>query len=146
MAPSCDLPLPPDWKPALSTWDDLEPQANFVSDPMDQCEPHIPAPTVERLREELRMRKLFRLPTKSLRNLFGHNAVLDSGATSSFIKPHGGAFPTGQPSFKRARMPNEQTLNTSLKALLPNKNLNQKARECDILPGLQHSSLVSVGN
>ena len=42
-------------------------------------------------------------------------------------------------------MPNGQTLNTSLKALLPNKLLNPKARECDILPGLQHSSLVSVG-
>ena len=67
------------------------------------------------------MKKLVRLPTKSLRNIFGHNAVLDSGATSSFIKPHGGAFPTGQPSFKRVRMPNGQTLNTSLKALLPNK-------------------------
>ena len=42
-------------------------------------------------------------------------------------------------------MPNGQTLNTSFKALLPNTTLNQKARECDILPGLHHNSLVSVG-
>ena len=42
-------------------------------------------------------------------------------------------------------MPNGQTLSTSVKALLPNKLLNPQARECDILPGLQHSSLVSVG-
>ena len=33
------------------------------------------------------MRKLLRLPTKSLKTLFGHNAVLNSGATRSFIKP-----------------------------------------------------------
>ena len=91
------------------------------------------------------MRKLLRLPTSSVKKIFGHNAVLDSGATRSFIKPDGGAIPTGQPSFKKVRMPNGQTLNTSLNAPLPNKLLNPKARECDILPGLQHSSLVGVG-
>ena len=112
---------------------------------MDQCAPYIPVPIIEKLKEELKRRKLLRLPTSSLKNIFGHNAVLDSGATSSFVKPDGGAIPTGQPSFKTVRMPNEQTLATSLKALLPNKLLNPKARECDILPGLQHSSLVSVG-
>ena len=42
-------------------------------------------------------------------------------------------------------MPNGQTLSTSFKTLLPNTSLNQKARECDILPGLQHNSLVSIG-
>ena len=42
-------------------------------------------------------------------------------------------------------MPNGQTLNTSFNALLLNKTLNPKARQCDILPGLQHHSLVSVG-
>ena len=145
MAPSCDLPLPPNWKPTLSSWNDLEPQANFVSDPMDQSVPPIPVPMIEKLKEELKMRKLLRLPNSSVKKIFGHNAVLDSGATSSFIKPDGGAIPTGQQSSKTVRMPNGQTLNTSLKALLPNKLLNPKARECDILPGLQHSSLVSVG-
>ena len=71
--------------------------------------------------------------------------ILDSGATRSFIKPDGGAKSTGQPSNNKMRMPNGQTLNTSFKALLPNKILNPKARQCDILPGLQHNSLVSVG-
>ena len=42
-------------------------------------------------------------------------------------------------------MPNGQTLNTSFKALLPYKTLNPKARQCNILPGLQHNSLISVG-
>ena len=43
-------------------------------------------------------------------------------------------------------MPNGQSPDTSFKALLQNKQLNPKAMECDILIGLQHSSLVSVGN
>ena len=101
MVPSCDLPLPPNWKPALSTWNELEPQANVVSDPMDQCVPNIPVPIIEKLKEELKMRKLLRLPTSSLKKIFGHNAVLDSGATSSFINPDGGAVPTGQRSLKK---------------------------------------------
>ena len=71
--------------------------------------------------------------------------VLDSGAISGFIKPNGGAKSTGQPSNKEVRMPNGQTLSTSFKALLPNTALTPKARQCDIFPGLQHKSLVSVG-
>ena len=70
---------------------------------------------------------------------------LDSGATSSFIKPNGGAKFTGHPSNKGVRMTNGQTLSTSFKALLPDTTLNPIARERDILPGLQHNSLVSVG-
>ena len=99
----------------------------------------------EDLKSELKMKRLLRLPVKSLREIFGYNAVLDSGATSSFIKPEDGAIPTGEKSNKKVNMPNGNSLKTSHKALLPNKSLNAKARECDILPGLQHSSLVSVG-
>ena len=91
----------------------------------------------DRLRRKLQLRKLVRLPSKVLKQKFGHNAILDSGATSSFIKPNGGAKSTGQPSNKEARMPNGQTLSTSFKAILPNTALNSKAREYDILPGLQ---------
>ena len=42
-------------------------------------------------------------------------------------------------------MPNGQTISTSFKTLLLNTALNPKARQCDILPDLQHNSLVSVG-
>ena len=52
---------------------------------------------------------------------------------------------TGQPSNQKIRTPNCQTLNTSFKALLPNKMLKPKAMQCDILPGLQHNWLASVG-
>ena len=41
-------------------------------------------------------------------------------------------------------MPNGQTATTTTKALLPNKQLNQKARELDILPELKENSLLSV--
>ena len=145
MVQSDNIPLPPNWKPTLASWEDLEPQANFVSDPMKDPDPPSPQRIIEKLKEELQMRKLLRLPTSAVKKIFGHNAVLDSGATSSFIKPDGGDISTGQKSSKTVRMPNGQTLSTSFKALLPNKLLNPQARECDILPGLQHSSLVSVG-
>ena len=85
-----------------------------------------------------------RLPVKSLRYVFGYNAVLDCGATNSFIKSENGAITAGKKSNKKVNMPNGTFLNPSHKALLPNENLNAQARECDIIPGLQHSSLVSV--
>ena len=56
MIPSCDIPLPPNWKPTLASWKDLEPQANFVSDTMNQSDPHIPTPIIEMLKEELKTR------------------------------------------------------------------------------------------
>ena len=93
----------------------------------------------------MQLRKLIRLPGNVLRRRFGQNTILDSGATSSFIKPNGGAQSTGQPSNKKVGMPNGQILSISFKALLPNITLNQKERECDIFPGLQHNLLVSVG-
>ena len=154
MGSSCNLPLPPSWDTnpvptcgttMLPSWDELEPVSSFTSETVSQEDTQQPTTLKHRLKRELQLRKLIRLPGKVLKQKFGHNAILDSGATSSFIKPNGGARSTGQPSNKKVGMPNGQTLNTSLKALLPNTTLNQKARECDILPGLQHNSLVSVG-
>ena len=101
----------------------MEQQANFTDELACQENTYCPPSAGERLREEVRMRKLIRLPSKALNHQFGHNAVLDSGATSSFIKPDGRALPVRQPSTKTVRMPNGQTLKTSFKALLPNKNL-----------------------
>ena len=119
--------------------------ASFSSEAVHQDDTQKPTALRRRLKRELQLGKLIRLPGKALKQKFGHNAILDSGVTSSFIKPNGGAKSTGQPSNKEVSMPNGQTLSTSFKALLPNTTLNQKARECDILPGLQHNSLVSVG-
>ena len=154
MESSCSLPLPPNWgtnhEPTkgtarLPTWDELEPLASFTSETANHENTHQLEMCRSKLRKELQLRKLIRLPRKTLRQSMDHDAILDSGATSSFIKPDGGAMSTGQPSNKQVRMPNGQTLNTSFKAMLPNTTLNQKARECDILPGLQHNSLISVG-
>ena len=153
MESSCNLPLPPSWganpvlneKPKLPSWEDMESSASFTNEAVSHDDTHHPPTFRDRLRRELQLRKAVRLPSNVLRQKFGHNAILDSGATSSFIKPNGGAKSTGQPSNKEVRMPNGQTLSTSFKALLPNTTLNPKARQCDILPGLQHNSLVSVG-
>ena len=42
-------------------------------------------------------------------------------------------------------MPDGRAIEASAKALLPWHKLRQGARQCDILPGLQDNSLVSVG-
>ena len=91
------------------------------------------------------MLQLSRLPRNALKETFGDYAVLYSGATSSFIKPENGAEPTGEKSTKIVKIPNGQSMKASEKAMLPNKKLRDKARECDILPGLRKDSLVSVG-
>ena len=99
MGSNCSLPLPPNWDanyaptsrtPMLPTWDELEPLASFTSETISQEDTHQPTTFRDRLKKELQLRKLIRLPSKALRQKFGHNAILDSGATSSFIKPNGG--------------------------------------------------------
>ena len=42
-------------------------------------------------------------------------------------------------------MPDGRAIQASEKALLPWNKLRYDARKCDMLPGLQHNSLVSVG-
>ena len=74
-----------------------------------------------------------------------NQAVLDSGATSSFMRPQDGAIPTGEPSKKRVGMPDGTIIQAIKKAMLPITQLRKEARQCDILPDLQHNSLVIVG-
>ena len=71
-------------------------------------------------------------------------AVIDSAATSSFWQLVDDHIKTGEASNKQVAMPTGHTAATSEKALIPNKNLNEKARQCDLLPELQDNSLVSV--
>ena len=110
----------------MPTWDELEPMASFTSEAVSQEDTHQPTTLKDRLKRELQLRKLIRLPGKVLKQEFGHNAILDSGATSSFIKPNGGAKSTGQPSNKEVGMPNGQTLSTSFKEPLPNTYSTKK--------------------
>ena len=97
------------------------------------------------MQQLIKLSRLSRLPRNALQEIFGDHAVLDSGATSTFIKPGHGAEPTGEKSSKIVRVPNGQSMIASEKAMLPNKKLRDKARECGILPGLHKDSLVSVG-
>ena len=97
------------------------------------------------MKQITKLSRLSRLPRNALKEIFGNHAVLDSGATSTFIKPEHGAEPTGEKSNKIVRVPNGQSMIASEKAMLPNKKLRDEARECDILPGLHKDSLISVG-
>ena len=105
-----DLPttcyLGPFLWPFTPTWDELAPMASFTSEAVSQEDTHQPTTLRDRLKRELQLRKLIRLPGKVLKQKFGHNAILDSGATSSFVKPNGAAKSTGQPSNKEVSMPN----------------------------------------
>ena len=65
MDPTCDLPGPPLWKPALPTWEDLEPQANFTEMTMpekDIQEP--PKPTADWLKKRTKIEKNVEAPNK----------------------------------------------------------------------------------
>ena len=106
-------------------------------------EEDMPSP-LERLRLHLWKLKTIRNPRK-LKSLVQRQATLDSGATSTFMRPQDGAVPTGEKSTKRVGMPDGRAIQASAKALLPWHKLRRDARQCDILPGLQDNSLVSVG-
>ena len=74
-----------------------------------------------------------------------NQAVLESVATTYFMQPQDGAIPTGEPSKKRVGMPDGTIIQATKKAMLPMTQLCKEARQCEILTGLQHNSLVSVG-
>ena len=71
-------------------------------------------------------------------------AVLDTAATSSFWRLVDDHIKTGQASNKQVAMPTGAVSQTSEKALIPNTKLNEKARQCDLLPDLEENSLISV--
>ena len=74
-----------------------------------------------------------------------NQAVLDSCTASFFMQPQDGATPTGEPSKKIVGMPDGTIIQATKKAILPMTQLSKEARQYDILPCLQHNSLVSVG-
>jgi hypothetical protein len=70
--------------------------------------------------------------------------VLDSGATSSFVRPEEKLPITGLSS-KIVKLPDGSAIQATHTALLPFESLSAKARRADVLPGLRPNSLVSVG-
>jgi len=70
--------------------------------------------------------------------------VVDSGATSSFVRPEENLPITG-PSSKIVALPDGSTKQATHTAILPFQSLSDKARRADVLPGLRPNSLVSVG-
>jgi hypothetical protein len=70
--------------------------------------------------------------------------VVDSGATSSFVRPEENLPITGLSS-KIVRLPDGSSIQATHTTMLPFKSLSAEARKADVLPGLRPNSLVSVG-
>jgi hypothetical protein len=70
--------------------------------------------------------------------------ILDSGATSSFVRPEEKLPITGLSS-KIVQLPDGSSIQTTHTALLPFESLSAEARKADVLPGLRPNSLISVG-
>ncbi len=70
--------------------------------------------------------------------------VLDSGATSSFVRPEEN-LPIAGLSSKIVNLPDGRSIQATHTAVLPFESLTEEARKADVLPGLRANSLVSVG-
>jgi hypothetical protein len=70
--------------------------------------------------------------------------VVDSGATSNFVRPEEKLEITGT-SQKVVMLPDGSAIQATHTALLPFESLSPEARKADVLPGLRPNSLVSVG-
>ena len=80
--------------------------------------------------------KIARNPRK-LESLMKRQAILDYRATSTFMIPQDGAIPTGKKSTKRVGIPDGRATQASERALLPWDKLSCKARQYDMMLGLQ---------
>jgi len=70
--------------------------------------------------------------------------VVDSGATSSFVRPEEN-LPTTGPSSKIVNLPDGSAITATHTTMLPFESLSTEARKADVLPGLRPNSLISVG-
>ena len=70
--------------------------------------------------------------------------VLDSGATSSFVRPEEN-LPIIGLSSKIVNLPDGRSIQATHTTMLPFESLAVEARRADVLPGLRPNSLVSVG-
>ncbi len=70
--------------------------------------------------------------------------VVDSGATSSFVRPEENLPITGLSS-KVVNLPDGSSIQATHTTMLPFESLSPKAEKADVLPGLRPNSLVSVG-
>ena len=70
--------------------------------------------------------------------------VVDSGATSSFVRPEENLPITG-PSSKIVNLPDGSAITATHTTMLPFESLSTEARKADVLPGLRPNSLISVG-
>ena len=101
------MPQPPGWDQLLPNWE----TANSTAPPnIDEtaivfdCVPTPRSQIKTKPQQAMDVACLRQTTVKNLKRIFGHKVVLDSGATSSFVRPEDGAVPTGNPSQKRVWM------------------------------------------
>ena len=85
-----------------------------------------------------------RSTTLALSNQKASTMVLDSGATSSFVRPEENLPVTGQSS-KVVNLPDGSSIQATHTTMLPFEALSHNARKAIVLPGLRPNSLVGVG-
>jgi hypothetical protein len=67
--------------------------------------------------------------------------VVDSGATSSFVRPEENLPITG-PSSKIVNLPDGSAITATHTTMLPFESLSTEARKADVLPGIRNSHIV----
>ena len=92
--PEVELPQPPGWGPR----EDQEPESTITITESVACnkKKERKASPLEKLHARLWQSKLNRQPRSSIKTLAKRQAILDSGATSTFMRPQDGAIPTGE--------------------------------------------------
>jgi hypothetical protein len=115
--PEVELPLPPGW----ATHEEQGPEAEItITDSVAYSkEEKAELSPLEKLQARLSQSKMNRQPKESIKKLIKKQAILDSGATSTFMRAQDGAIPTGERSTKRVQLPDGRAVQASEKAKLP---------------------------
>ena len=109
---------PPGWDQLLPTWGTANSTALPIINETATVVDRMPDPRSQfkaKLQQAVDVARLQQTSVRNLKRIVGHKAVLDSGATSSFIQPEDGAVPTGKPSKKKVWMPDGNSLRHLMK-------------------------------
>ncbi len=115
---------------------DGEPQANISNISEAQAQQDLRSMLTAWLYPRLGKHKAFQKKASTM--------VVDSGATSSFVRPEEN-LPISGLSNKVVALPDGSTKQATHTAVLPFPSLSDEARKAEVLPGLPPNSLVSVG-
>ena len=109
--PEVELPQPPGWANCEEHGSDGE--VTFTETVALSKEERSKASPLEMLRERLLQSKYNRHPKSNIKRLIKRQTILDSRATTTFMRPQDGAIPTGERSTKRVQMPDGRAIQAS---------------------------------